>query len=306
MLQVPRRLKLFCVGTLLAFTCAASKPSIVRAQGDVVPLDQSDAKSRQLIRDALAALGGDAYLNVHDMTCTGQLSQFDLSGEAAGISQFTEYRQSPDKVRTEFTAKGSHNFLQYIIGMDGLDFTRGGVVMTVYNGDHGWSYDKSGVNDLPSATVDEFQQQWKRTVNYLLRYRLKEPDMYFSYGGPDFIDLTPVDWVNVMDNDNNTIRIAFAKSTHLPLRKVYRYHEPKTNFDITEEDVFSNYHPLQGVQTPYQTTRERNGKHSTQTFYDKCAYNTNVADAMFTKQSLDEKWAKDGKGKNNKKSEDKN
>ena len=127
--------------------------------------------------------------------------------------------------------------------------------------------------------------------------------MYFSYGGPDFVDLTPVEWVNVMDNDNNTIRIAFAKSTHLPLRKVYRYHEPKTNFDITEEDVFSNYHPLQGVQTPYQTTRERNGKHSTQTFYDKCTYNTNVADAMFTKQSLDERWAKDGKG--NKKTKDK-
>jgi hypothetical protein len=40
-------------------------------------------------------------------------------------------------------------------------------------------------------------------------------------------------------------------------------------------------------------------------FFDKCEYNTNLSDSLFTKESLDERWAKVGKKPKDKKSKDK-
>ncbi|MGA8011816.1 MAG: hypothetical protein WB949_05265, partial [Candidatus Acidiferrales bacterium] len=58
-----------------------------------------------------------------------------------------------------------------------------------------------------------------------------------------------------------------------------------------EIEYYSNYHPIDGVQTPFQITRERNGIKIFQVFFDKCDYNTSVSDALFTKESLDQRWA---------------
>ena len=45
----------------------------------------------------------------------------------------------------------------------------------------------------------------------------------------------------------------------------------------------------------FQITRERNGIKIFQVFFDKCEYNTNLSDSLFTRESLDERWAKVGK-----------
>ena len=64
-----------------------------------------------------------------------------------------------------------------------------------------------------------------------------------------------------------------------------------------EIEYYSNYHPIDGVQTPFQITRERNQIKIFQVFFDKCDYNTSLADALFTKESLDERWAQIPTGK---------
>ena len=52
--------------------------------------------------------------------------------------------------------------------------------------------------------------------------------------------------------------------------------------------------------TPFQITRDRNNIKVYQAFFDKCDYNTNLSDSLFTKESLDERWQKVGKKKINK------
>lgn len=272
---------------LLAGTCLL--PTRVAAQDNqfLMP-EQSAAKAKQLLDQAIDALGGSAYLNVRDVTCTGRLGSFDHAGELTGFGQFIDYAIPPDKERQENLPKRN--------------------IIEVYNGDKGWDLDRGGVSEAPRVDLVDFKEESQIDLDHILRHRIHEPGMIFRYGGPDIVDLKEADWVELVDVDNRTIRIALSASTHLPIRKVVDTRDPKTRMKSEEIEYYSNYHPLSGVQTPLQITRERNGIKIFQVFFSKCDYNTGVSDSLFTKESLDERWTHVGskyKDKNSKNKSDK-
>jgi hypothetical protein len=237
--------------------------------------DQSAAKAKQLLNQAIDALGGATYLNVHDVTCTGRLGSFDHSGQLTGFGHFIDYSVPPYKERQENLPKRN--------------------IIEVYNGNKGWELDRGGVAEAPQSDLADFTEGIQKDLDNILRHRIHEPSMVFRYGGPDIVDLREVDWVELVDSDNRTIRIAILQSSHLPVRKVVDTRDPKTRMKSEEIEYYSNYHPLDGVQTAFQITRERNGIKIFQVFFDKCEYNTNLSDSLFTRESLEDRWAKVGK-----------
>jgi hypothetical protein len=257
--------------------------------------EQSAAKAKQILNQAINALGGSAYLHIHDTTCDGSIGTFDHSGQLNEFITVHDSQELPDKDRTEYIRKGRNTILQYVAGIDGLEYAHGGTVITVFNGDHGWSYDRSGVSQLPADSVNQFREQMKRSIDNILRYRLKEPGMIFQYAGPDIVELKKVDWVELTDADNHTVRIAIDQGTHLPIRKSAEIRDPRTQLKTEEIEYLSNYHVFDGIETPLQVERERNGFKIFQGFYEKCAYNTNLPDSLFTRASLDERFAQSGK-----------
>jgi len=263
------------VASLLALVSLVAPRNAPAQDGQFLMPEQSAAKAKQLLQQAIDALGGNAYLNVHDSMCTGRLGGFDHSGELTGFDHFVDYLVPPDKERQENLPKRN--------------------IIEVYNGDKGWDLDRGGVSEAPQVDLLEFEQGNKRDLDNILRFRIHEPDMIFRYGGPDIVDLKQADWVEMVDSDNRTIRIALATATHLPIRKVVDLRDPKTRMKTQEIEYYSNYHPLQGIQTPFQITRERNGIKVWQVFFDKCDYNTNLPASLFTRQSLEERWDKIGK-----------
>jgi hypothetical protein len=116
--------------------------------------------------------------------------------------------------------------------------------------------------------------------------------MVFRYGGIDIVDYNEADWVELVDSDNRSFRIAIAKGTHLPIRMVIDTRDANTRMRSEEVDYYSNYHPIQGIQTPFQITRDRNGIKMYQIFFDKCEYNTGLSPDLFTRESLEERWQK--------------
>jgi len=258
---------------MMAWTTAPPKAS---AQDDqfLMP-EQSAAKAKQILAEAIQALGGEAYLNVRDVTCTGRLGQFDHSGELTGFGHFIDYQKPPLKERQENLPKRN--------------------IISVYNGDQGWELDRGGVSNAPRADMEDFKEGAKRDIDNILRHRIHEAGMTLRYGGSDTVDLRQAKWVELVDSDNQTIRIAFSDKTHLPIREVAETRDPKTQTKSEEIDYFANYHPQDGIQTALQLTRERNGIKLFQAFFDKCDYNTGLSDSLFTKESLDERWAKVGK-----------
>ena len=273
-----------------ALLCAAN---VARAQdGQFLMPEQSAAKAKELLNQTITALGGAAYLNVHDYTCTGRSGTFDHSGDMTNFVELKDSRELPDKARFEYTRKGRNSILQYAVGIDeGLEFTHGGIVITVYNGNRGWSYDRNGVTELPADSIHDFRDQVNRSLGSVLRFRLKEPDMNFRYGGEDAVDLKPADWVELTDADDNTIRIAIARDTHLPIREVVQVRDPHARVKVEQIYYFANYHAMNGVMTPLQTSQERNGIRISQTFLDRCDYNLNPPEAAFTRDMLDKRWA---------------
>jgi hypothetical protein len=272
---------------LLALCAIAwAGPARLKAQDDELLMpEESAAKAKELLKQAIDALGGAAYLNVHDATCTGRIGTFDHAGQLSGFGQFIDYTIPPLKERQENLPKRN--------------------IIEVYNGDKGWELDRGGVSDAPRADLADFQATVQKDLDNILRHRIHEPDMTFRYGGPDVIDGWQADWVELIDGENRTIRIAFQASTHLPVRKTTDNNDPKTHLRTKEIEYYANYHALNGIQTALQITRERNGIKIFQAFFDKCEYNTNLSESLFTKQSLEERWSQVGKKEMEKEAKDK-
>lgn len=246
---------------------------------------QSTAKAKQILQAAIQALGGQAYLDVHDVTCTGNISQFDHSGAVTGFGKFIDYSIPPDKERQENIPKRN--------------------IIEVYNGKQGWTLDRGGVSEAPATDLAQFQQDTLRDIGNILRHRIHEPGMVLRYDGPDIVELKQADWVELLDSDNRTIRIAFARDTHLPIKEIAESRDPKTQMTGRQTDFFSDYHPVQGIQTPFQLERDRNGMKIFQAFFATCKYNTGLSNSFFTKESLEQRWAKVGKKQRKKEEKEK-
>ena len=83
-----------------------------------------------------------------------------------------------------------------------------------------------------------------------------------------------------MDSDNRTFRIAFPAAPTCPCAKTVDTRNANTRMRNEEIEYYSNYHPIDGIQTPFQITRERNSIKIYQVFFDKYEYNTSVADSF--------------------------
>jgi len=238
---------------------------------------QSTAKAREIIDRAITALGGKAYLNVRDISRELRLAQFGGTGDLEGFSLTWDFVLLPDKNRTEYSKKRN--------------------IIYVYNGDKGWVMDRAGVEEATAGNMEQYQDGLKRDIDNLFRYRLNEDGLIFRFGGSDLLDLKQVDWVHVIDRERREFRIAFDKKTSLPMRAEYSTRDPETRVRIQEVEYFSNYHDVQGVQTPMQVARERNGRKVYQVFLDACQYNTGLADSFFSREALEQTYAKLNKKK---------
>lgn len=259
----------------LAASGFLATPARAQEATEILMPEQSAAQAKEFIRQAVQALGGSAYLHVNDATCIGRLGQFGHNGDLTGYEKFIDYSKLPDKDRNENLPKRN--------------------IIEVLNGDKGWALDRGGVADVAEDTVSQFQEDQKVDIDNILRNRWKEPNVTLRYLGPDVVDLKEANWIEFVDPDNRSVRIAFAKFTHLPIRKNVVTRDPSTHLRTDVTEYYTNYQPIAGVTTPYQITRESNGHKVYQVFFDDCKYNTNPADSLFTKESLDARWAQVGK-----------
>jgi outer membrane lipoprotein-sorting protein len=271
-------------GAIIA--AAVFVPGAAAQNPDTMMPEQSAAKGKQVLADLINGLGGPGYTEARESECTGRRAVFGHDGGLVGYITFDDFRRFPDKARIEYIGKGRNTILQSLIGIDDLDFAHGGIVITLFNGDRGWTYDRSGVNELPATSISDFQEQVKRNIDNLLRFRLKEPGMTIRFGGNDTVDLREVDWVELTDSDERKFRLAVDRSTHWLVRAIVSTKDPEYNQINEDTNIYTNYQLKDSVWTPLQVSREHNGRRTAQFFYDNCRYNPGFPDDLFTKSSL--------------------
>jgi len=248
----------------LLMVCIA-RPARAQNPNSLMPAEGA-ARAKAILDQAIAALGGPAYLGLRDSDCTARFAGFERSGEIGGLGEVRVLRQLPDKNRTEYDKRGD--------------------IVTVYAGDKGWTLDRSGVEELASEDIAAYQEQLKNDAHFILRYRLNEPGLVLRYGGSEVVDLKQVDWVEVADREGRSVRIALDRATHLPFRFVVSTRDSE-GARTEAMTVYSNYRPISGIQTAFQVSRFRNGQQVSQMFYSACKYNTNLPDDLFSRVSLD-------------------
>jgi len=280
------RLRFFHLGSLVLFAGALIVLSVSSQRADTMMPEQSIAKGKQILSDLINALGGPGYTQVRESQCQGRRALFGHNGALTGYIDFIDYRRYPDTDRTEYIGKGRNTILQSLIGIDGLDFAHGGVVITLFHRDQGWTYDRSGVSEVPATAVSDFQEQVKRNIDNLLRLRLNEEGMSIRFDGSDTVDLKQVDWVELTDREQRTFRLAVDRSTHLLVRGIVVTKDEETQQINEEVAIYTNYQLRDSVWVPLQVSRERNGRRTSQYFYDTCKFNPGFPDSLFSKDSL--------------------
>ena len=285
------RLKFVHLAIAVLFAAALSAPRAAAQNPDTLLPEQSTAKAKQILSDLINALGAAGYTDVRESACEGRRVLFGHSGDVVGNIAFADFRRYPDKDRTEYLAHGHNTALAFLVGIDGLDWSHGGVVITLYNGNRGWTYDRSGVNELPATSISDFLEQTKRNIDNLLRLRLKEPGMAIRFGGNDTVDLKQVDWIELVDSDERKFRLAVDRSTHFLVRSMVTTKDEENQQYNDDVSIYSNYQLMDNVWTPLQISREHNGRRASQIFYDGCKYNPRLADDVFEKSTLNKQAA---------------
>ncbi|MGB2621262.1 MAG: hypothetical protein WA857_17975 [Candidatus Acidiferrum sp.] len=278
---VPFALAAMLVGVTLALRASQQNP-------DTMMPEQSAAKAKEILTDLINARGGAGYREAVEGECQGTRAQFGHNGAVTGYVRFLDAREYPDKERLEYSAK-NHNLksiINTVIGVDGLDWSHGGVIIALYNGDRGWTLDRSGVSELPATAVADFDEQMKRNIDNVLRIRLKEPGWSYRYGGIDTVDLKEVDWVELTDSEQRTFRLAVDRSTHLLVRSVVITDNEETHEHDDDTTIYTNYQLKDTVWTPLQITKVHNGRRTAQFFYESCKFNPGFPSDYFDKSSL--------------------
>jgi len=253
----------------------ASSPAHAQNPDELLPA-ASAAKARAILDQAVQGMGGDAYLNAQNSDCSGRFAQFEHTGALGGFSEIRQLWQTPDKNRVEYGPK--HNIAE------------------LYADGHGWSLDRGGVSELPASDFATYQESLKTGVNMILRFRLKEDGIILRYGGADVVDLKEVDWVEVADREQHDVRIAIDRKMHVPVRTAFASRD-ETGRRVETETRFSNYQLIDGVETPMQVVRLRDGVQVYQLFLESCHYNVNLPSDYFTRASLDNYFAQTHKKK---------
>lgn len=279
---------------------AALAPLVVRAQNpDTIAPEESEARARKVLSELIQGLGGPAYLGMKERQCEGRRALMGHDGALTGYVQFKDAWQFPDKNRTDYFAKSRNTLLGYIIGVQDLDLSHGGLVITTFNGDQGWTMDKSGVSELPEDTIAEFQGAVQRSPDNLLRVGLKSPELFVRWRGLDTVDLHEVDWVELYDRDDRVYRLAVNRLSHLLVRSEFRIKDLNSGEEHEDVSIYTNYELVGGVQLPMQVTRERDGRRIAQIFNESCTVNPALPADYFTREALVQRYKETGgkKGK---------
>jgi hypothetical protein len=276
------RLKIVIAAALLFCVCGALASRAGAQNPDTMMPEQSAAKAREILAQLIDALGGLSYTEVRERECDGRRANFGHGGELDGYIEFKDYWRYPDKHRIDYSKKGN--------------------IIDLYNGDEGWTLDRTGVSEEPAPSVADFQEAVKHNVDNVLRLHLNDKDLNLSYGGMDLVDNKQVDWVEIRDPDaERTQRLAVERTSHLLSRSTITSVDPTFNQHTTETTIYTNYQRLGGVMTPLQISRERDGRRFYQAFFATCQYNSGLPTDLFTKAALERRYAQVG----NKKDKDK-
>jgi hypothetical protein len=264
---------LFLIALLVSLEMAASPQASTPASSEsaaksqsIPPADLENAhKARALLDQAIQALGGQAYLNIHDMQQEGRTYSFHHGRPTSNGVLFWRFVEYPDKERIEVTKERDVAYL--------------------YTGDKGYEITYKGAHPMDKKDLNEYLQRRRFSLETLLRSWINDPGVAFFYDGNALAGNLPAQQITLINAKNEAVHLFFDVDSHLPIKKSFSWRDPVDKERNDEEEIFDNYRLVQGVMTPWGFTRYFNGDMQTQRFVNSVRLNQGLNPAMFDPDS---------------------
>jgi hypothetical protein len=230
-------------------------------------------RARKVIDDAVAALGGDKFLQMQDRVESGRAYSFyreNLSGLSIA------------KIYTRYLTVATGKSGEELGVRERQAFGKNEDSAVVFREDSAFNVTYRGSKALPQEDFERYRETTLRNVFYILRQRLHEPGLTFESRGSDVADHMPVEIIDVIDAANRVTRLYFHQTTKLPVKQSFSRLDPKTKERDEEVTQFDRYRDNHGIQWPQQVTRERNGEKIYQIFADSVVFNQDLTDELFS------------------------
>jgi len=227
-------------------------------------------RGKRVVDEALAALGGPAFLHMEDRVVTGRVYSF-YSSKISGLSVATIYTRyiapAPGKLglreRQAFGKKQDEGYL-------------------LFTDEGGWEVTYRGARPLTDEVYNNLKESTERGILYILRQRLNEPGLSFYFEGTDIFENQPIEIVDITDATGFTVAVSFSQFSKLPVRQSYRRRNPLYHDFDTEVTLYAKYRSVGGIAWPCDVHRERNGEKVFELYADSIEMNKGLRDDLFT------------------------
>jgi len=257
-------MKYFLALVLISLAAVAGSQETAPASGTLSADQENSRKAKALLDQAIEALGGQAYLNIQDISQEGRTYSFHHGQPNSLGILFWRFYKFPDKDRTELTKQRD--------------------VVYILNGDKGYEITFKGTAQQDPKEIADALRRRHYSLDGVLRQWLHEPGIALFYEGPTVAEQKPVDQVSIMNAKNEGVTLYLNSDDHLPVKKTYSWRDPTDKQRNVEEEVYDNYRPVQGIMTPHTVTRFYNGDMSGQRFLTSVTYNQGLSDSKFEAQ----------------------
>jgi hypothetical protein len=257
---------IFTLALAVATAAQNAAPAPPKSAAPAIPLDQQNARqARELIDQAIKALGGSAWLNVHDMQEQGRTYSFFHGNPSSNGVFFWRFIELPDKERIELTPQRD--------------------VAYIYTADKGYEITYKGPRPVEKKDLDDYLRRHRFSLDTMLRTWINDPTVALFFDGAALAGSLAAQKVTLINAKDEAVSIYFDIDSHLPIRKDYSWRDPMDKQKNIEEESYDNYRLVQGVMTPFNFTRYFNGDMQLERFVTSASYNHGLNPAMFDPNS---------------------
>ncbi len=235
---------------------------------------------KKLLDEMVFALGGPSWLDRKYMEVSGRTAAF-FRGQPNGTTiEYNGWRRFAASGQPAAERIGFLSDKSMILPGKKID------VVQIYTGDTAYEVTYKGRSTLPKDIIEEYQRRQNHSIEAIVNEWIKTPGVMIISEGQNMVDRRIADKVTVLSPNNDAVTIELDAASHLPLSRSFRWRNEKFKDFDEEEEVYGDYHSVDGLPTPYNVTRYRNGEMVNQRFYTKVDYNKDLSPDLFNPDNL--------------------
>jgi hypothetical protein len=245
------------------------------------PSEQTqEQRGRKLLDQMLEALGGDAWLNRHNMRVYGHAGRFFQGAPNGIVIDFTSIRQFANGGRPDAQRIGFITDKSMILPGKKIDI----VQIWINNSGHEVTF--KGNTTLPKDQVEDYYRREDHSIESIYRTWLKAPGVVVLDEGSTMVERRLTERVTILSDNNDAVTVDIDSQTHLPRRRTFVWRN--TTFKDKDEDAeeYDDYHTIQGLPTAFTLSRYHNGDLASQIFYTKVEYDVELSPDTFNPDIL--------------------